>query len=288
MTDSFPWAVLESRWTLVCVCVKVFLSWSGDKSRAVALALHDWLPDMLKNVEPFVSSEDIDPGSRWQAEIAGQLESTSYGIVCVTRENQAAPWLNFEAGALAKAVESSRVIPLAVDLKPSDIEPPLGHFQAQPATEDGIHAVVRAINGACEPRLEDARLEKAFAKWWPDLKEKLEAIEQATPTPVGESRSDRELLEETLDTVRGIARAAEPQLWADAFRRSSGVGAGRVFRWSDVSQPIYVAPDPEVLYGSREPMIVTPEVPLAVPVEDSQSEGEQQAADQDGERNEGQ
>ena len=55
------------------------------------------------------------------------------GILCVTRENHEAPWLNLQAGALAKAVDVSRVVPLAIDLAPSDVVLPLGQFQAQPA-----------------------------------------------------------------------------------------------------------------------------------------------------------
>jgi hypothetical protein len=195
--------------------VKVFLSWSGTKSRAVAIAFRDWLPGVINSVEPFVSAKDIDPGVRWQAEVADQLKDTSYGIICVTRDNQSARWLNFEAGALAKAVESSRVVPLAVDLKPSDIEPPLGHFQAQEATEDGVSAIVRSINAACTPPLNDELLEKSFSKWWPDLDAQLKNIEQTTPAPPGDTRSERELLEETLDIVRGLARAdTTSALWA--------------------------------------------------------------------------
>lgn len=173
----------------------------------MALTLREWLPDVINRVEPFVSSKDIDPGSRWQTEIAGELAVTSYGIVCVTRDNQHAPWLNFEAGALAKAVESSHVVPLAVDLKPSDIEPPLGHFQAQPASEDGIREIVRSVNAACEPPLEDGRLAKSFSKWWPDLAAKLESIEETTPASAEDARSERDLLEETLDIVRSLARS---------------------------------------------------------------------------------
>jgi hypothetical protein len=60
--------------------MKVFISWSGEKSREVALALREWLPDVINRVEHFVSSKDIDPGRRWQSEVAGELASTSYGI----------------------------------------------------------------------------------------------------------------------------------------------------------------------------------------------------------------
>ncbi len=126
--------------------------------------------------------------------------------MCVTRENQSARWLNFEAGALAKAVESSRVVPLAIDLKPSDIEPPLGHFQAQPATEEGVRAITRSLNTECSTSLDGELLERSFSKWWPDLDAKLQQIAEVSPSPVGGMRTERELLEETLDTVRGLAR----------------------------------------------------------------------------------
>jgi hypothetical protein len=104
--------------------MKVFISWSGDKSRNVAVALRDWLPSVINCIQPFVSSEDIHAGTRWQQEIADQLDTTNFGVVCVTKENQLSPWLNFEAGALAKAVDLSRVVPLAIDLKPSDVKIP--------------------------------------------------------------------------------------------------------------------------------------------------------------------
>jgi hypothetical protein len=106
--------------------MKVFLSWSGDKSGAVALALRDWLPRIINEVEPFMSDKDIAAGANWQVEIAGELESTKFGIVCVTVENQDSRWLNFETGALVKEFGQSRVVPLAIDLKPVDVEPPLG------------------------------------------------------------------------------------------------------------------------------------------------------------------
>jgi hypothetical protein len=194
--------------------MKVFISWSGQKSREVAVALRDWLPAVINSVEPFVSSEDIYAGTRWQMEIAGQLESTNFGIVCVTKDNQHAPWLNFEAGALAKAVDSSRVVPLAVDLKPTDVELPLGQFQAQPATKQGISAVVTSVNGACESPLADGLLDRAVNKWWPDLDAALAEIdERSAPTHAanGPHRTERELLEETLNTVRSLARGADGQ-----------------------------------------------------------------------------
>lgn len=93
-----------------------------------------WLVKVIQALIPFVSSA-IESGARWDAEIAARLEETGDGIVVVTSRNQNEPWLNFEAGALAKATATSRVRPLLLDLKPSDISGPLNSFQATRASD---------------------------------------------------------------------------------------------------------------------------------------------------------
>jgi DNA-directed RNA polymerase specialized sigma24 family protein len=205
----------------------VFISWSGELSGSVAGALRVWLRNVIQGIDVFVSSADIDAGSRWQAEIADRLEAANFGIVCVTRANQASPWLNFEAGALAKAVDG-RVVPLAVDLKPSAIKPPLGQFQAQEATEEGVGKIVNSINVSCGKLLDDDVLGKSTEKWWPDLADQLAALRKTATHDAGAEspeRSERELLEEVLDTVRAMvrsdrnerARREETSRWREAL-----------------------------------------------------------------------
>jgi hypothetical protein len=82
--------------------MKVFISWSGVRSKAVAQTLHDWLPQVMNAVEPWMSSEDMRKGSLWRLTLAEELESTHVGVICLTPENLRAPWLLFEAGALSK------------------------------------------------------------------------------------------------------------------------------------------------------------------------------------------
>ncbi len=75
--------------------MKVFLSWSGTRSHKVALVFRDWLPSVIQQIVPYVSSEDIDKGARWSTDIAKELSDSTFGIVCVTRDNLSAPWLTF-------------------------------------------------------------------------------------------------------------------------------------------------------------------------------------------------
>ncbi len=126
---------------------------------------------MLQAAKPYFSPEDISKGARWSAEISNELESSNVGLLILTPDNLNAPWLLFEAGALAKNLEKSRVCPILFgELKPSDISGPLTSFQGAPFSEGEIKRVARMINDqlgaqALEPKLFDT----AFLKWWPDL-----------------------------------------------------------------------------------------------------------------------
>lgn len=92
--------------------MKVFISWSGERSQIFAQALHEWLPMVLQSIVPWLSQADIAAGERWADKIAKELEGCNFGILSVTRENIASPWILFEAGALAKLMQEGRVIPL--------------------------------------------------------------------------------------------------------------------------------------------------------------------------------
>lgn len=87
--------------------MKVFISWSGNISLKVALVFRDWLPSVIQSIEPYVSSEDIDKGARWSTDIAKELENSTFGILCVTKENLEAPWLSFEAGITENRLNTS-------------------------------------------------------------------------------------------------------------------------------------------------------------------------------------
>jgi hypothetical protein len=129
------------------------------------------------------------------------------GIICVTRTNQSEPWINFEAGALAKAMESSRVCPLLIDVRPADVTGPLTTLQMQFLDKDGLFSVLKVLNQHCGSQpLPDEALRKAFEKWWGDFETGLTQI-MSVQEPSKPRRDPGDMLEEILNIVRSIDKA---------------------------------------------------------------------------------
>src|SRR5215813_14335412 len=89
--------------------MKVFISWSGERSKQLAEAIREWLPNVLQFVKPYFTPADIEKGARWASEISKELEQSKIGIIAMTEENLTSPWIMFEAGAISKVVEEGPV-----------------------------------------------------------------------------------------------------------------------------------------------------------------------------------
>jgi hypothetical protein len=187
--------------------MNVFLSWSGDRSRAVADALSELLPIILQAARPWVSNHDIAPGSRWGIELSRELEGTNFGVLCLTAENLGAPWLLFEAGSLSKQLHDSRVVPYRLDLRTAEIPFPLAQFQGVDANQSGTRKLIETLNAALPEPVERGRLDRIFEWWWPDMKGRVEQAARI-PVEVPRTRSDRDLMEETLALVRGLQKTS--------------------------------------------------------------------------------
>src|SRR5687768_12978857 len=96
--------------------MEIFLSWSGEPSHQAAKALRDWLPKVIQAVEPWLSSEDIRSGEAWFHNLSEVLGKCQFGIFCLTRANAGSPWVQYEAGAIAKHLGAARVVPLLIDV----------------------------------------------------------------------------------------------------------------------------------------------------------------------------
>src|SRR5437764_1352975 len=124
--------------------MKVFLSWSGPRSRAIAEALADWLHRVIHAVKPFYSPE-IDKGAKWSNEIDNALEGTRFGIICLTADNLNSPWIHYEAGALSKT-KDARIWTFLHGLMPGDVPQPLGKFQHTVAERVDVLRLLRSMN----------------------------------------------------------------------------------------------------------------------------------------------
>lgn len=212
--------------------VKVFISWSGEMSRGVASALHEWLPYFIQALKPFVSTGDITKGARWGDVVANELEDTNFGIICITPYNIKAPWLNFESGALAKSVARSSVVPLLFLADPSQIHGPLAQFQSVVYKGDGdgkdIFNLLVSINRRLplESQLEQELLWKTFSTWWPHLRKSLEKVARQ---PGGETETgyqwmrtpgdmERIELEDCLETIMVVSPSPYQDLQLDSIR----------------------------------------------------------------------
>jgi len=183
--------------------MKVFISWSGGRSKALAQALHEWLPLVLQNIEPWVSDKDISAGDRWAQAIAGELEASNFGIICVTPENLSSEWVLFEAGALSKSMQDAKVIPLLFGLELSDISGPLAQFQAKKVDQNGLLEVVKAINDVAENKTSAETVKKLVPALWSQLEESLSKIPNADPSD-NPMRPQTEILEELVGGVRNL------------------------------------------------------------------------------------
>jgi hypothetical protein len=159
--------------------VKVFISWSGDLSHQIAIALHDWLLVVLPGIRTWVSSADIPKGSRWRTELAQQLDNANFGIVCVVPGNTEEPWLNFESGSLAKSVNDGRVAPLLVGLQPADLAGPLSQFQATRFDKEEMRRLVHDIATLMASPLPQGEVDRNFETCWPDLSSRVASAVQA-------------------------------------------------------------------------------------------------------------
>ena len=183
---------------------KVFISWSGDLSRKLAEALRQWLPGVLQFVKPYFTPEDIEKGTRWGSDIVKELESSEIGILCLTKSNTSSPWMLFEAGALSKSLDKSKVCTVLFGIETTDLKGPLTIFQHTKFLKDDFRKLVKAINASGgDAKLDDTVFDGVFEMWWPRLEDKVQAILNGhDETDEGPNRSERDMLEEILELTR--------------------------------------------------------------------------------------
>lgn len=173
----------------------VFIGYGGQKSRLVAQALREWLRCLSPDIQPWLSTLDMPPGGLWPLQLANKLQKTRAGILCVTKDNTSSSWLNFEAGALSRSVETALVVPYAIDLDPSSIPTPIGHFQGVAATRrDTLRMVSRLFEALGADYDWKSNIFDAF---WPMMNRFITAANTIVPLDAEAVETDLKKIEDT-------------------------------------------------------------------------------------------
>ncbi len=183
--------------------MKIFVSWSGEMSKKIAQSLKKWLPMIIQAADVFYSPEDIEKGEIWDNKLVQELSSCNYGIICLTSENMAAPWIHFEAGAIAKTLES-RVSTLLVNIKPSDIKGPLSRYQGTKLEKNDFSQLIMDINKNIEVPLEKGVLESLINALWPSIESEFTEIKQSAPAE--EQKAPQKDINEPIEEILQLLR----------------------------------------------------------------------------------
>jgi hypothetical protein len=196
--------------------MKVYISWSGSRSRAVAKVLREFIPTMLQAAHVYTSADDIEPGARWSAEVEQAFHGVDVGVLCITPENLQSPWMLFEAGALSRT--TPHIVPLLLDISPNELVGPLVQFQALSLSRSDIYQFLRSLNGRLERALADETFDRLFDHLWPSFENKIQSVREENNLPVDTadvhrrpSRSDHEMLAEVLQIVRRLGASDTSQ-----------------------------------------------------------------------------
>lgn len=216
--------------------MKLFISWSGEFSRKVAERLSVWIPTIIQTVDVFYSPDDIAKGENWGNRLSEELEQSNFGIVCLTPENVAAPWIHFEAGALSKAA-NSRVSAIMLGVTPSDVKGPLARLQNTAFERDDFYRLFKSINSSSNIPLRQEILSNSFNNSWKMLMDDIDPIikNYTSRAPTSEAEKNRreqhsidsDALQEILRLVRNLDNSRNAPISTSEFNESPRASRSR-------------------------------------------------------------
>jgi hypothetical protein len=166
--------------------MKVFMSWSGNKSHCMATALGRWAQYVLPHAETRLS-RDPERHRPWFEQLSGHLRTSDAGIVCLTEDSWQRDWLHFEAGALHLA--DKPVFVVLLDVPSGRISGPFSQFQHTTLEalddEDDYYALLQMFRSLNEVSRADAlpihRLEERYRDIWDSLRRDLMIAREMRP-----------------------------------------------------------------------------------------------------------
>ncbi|MDE6260584.1 MAG: toll/interleukin-1 receptor domain-containing protein [Oscillospiraceae bacterium] len=185
--------------------MKLFISWSGEFSKKVAERLSIWIPTIIQSVNVFYSPDDIAKGENWSNHLDKELKESSFGVICLTPENVTAPWIHFEAGALAKSLDT-RISAILLGVNPSEVQGPLSRYQNTVFEKEDFYKLFLSIDEASENRLKPSILRNAFDNAWDKLYAEISQIISIYPTSPTEEPVERDANSDAIQEILRLVR----------------------------------------------------------------------------------
>ena len=177
--------------------------------------MKQYLPHILPDIYPWLSDQDITPGSRWSQELARELHECTCGIICVTQENMNSPWINFEAGVLSSSIGTEMVIPLLIDIDTDDLSGPLQQFHALKLSRDALEEIVKTMRERIPSPLAEDFSREGLELVWP-MFETLSKMTASGAKKTAKPPTKKELIEQIDHVVHRVDGRIE-ELQMDVF-----------------------------------------------------------------------
>jgi hypothetical protein len=158
--------------------MKVFLGWSGSRSKALANVVGAFIEALVPGTTIFFSPSDIDKGSKWRGAVAQELQDSDVGLWCLTSRSLKSTWIPFEAGAISKAAAPARVCPLLFGISSTKLPSPLSDFQATQFDKSDFWRLIKGLSHLVnpEPKPDTEKLHSVFDRLWGGMEKEVTAI----------------------------------------------------------------------------------------------------------------
>ena len=99
----------------------VFISFSGEMSRAAGTVLKSHLDDLFKHKVQVFHYELSASSGRFHKNIKSKIKKAKAFVPILTEKNSNAPWLMFEAGMAYMSLKAKQILPLCFTLKNTSV-----------------------------------------------------------------------------------------------------------------------------------------------------------------------
>ena len=147
--------------------MNIFISWSGCRTKSVAVALREMIVKLKIGFNPWTSVQDIAVGRVWRNELFKSLKIAEIGIVCTSRNSLKSKWVQFEIGALCTSLQDDRLFPYIIDNDQNEVSETIEHLQCCHKNLDDTWKLIKCIYKIKYGSVPNINIRKKFLILWP-------------------------------------------------------------------------------------------------------------------------